>query len=64
MLLMINVTRSSPRPPVGRRTLLGLVPLVAGGLILATTAQPANAASAAAGAAQPAPECLADLLEA
>ncbi|MET7960259.1 hypothetical protein ABZ356_03830 [Micromonospora zamorensis] len=60
---MINDPPSSPRRPVGRRTLLGLAPLVAGGLILATTAQPASAASATAGAAQPAPECLADLLE-
>ncbi|NBE82695.1 hypothetical protein [Micromonospora rubida] len=58
---MINEPPSPPKNPVRRRTLVGLVPLVAGGLLLATTAQPASAATQAS-AADPAPECLADLL--
>ncbi|WP_320067435.1 hypothetical protein [Micromonospora sp. RTGN7] len=52
---MITDSPAPQKHPVRRRTLLGLVPLVAGGLIVAATAPPASAADLA-------PECLADLL--
>ncbi|WP_405102526.1 hypothetical protein [Micromonospora sp. NBC_01412] len=58
---MINEPSFPPKNPVRRRTLVGLVPLVAGGLLLAATAQPSSAATPA-DAADPAPECLADLI--
>ncbi|WKU03642.1 hypothetical protein [Micromonospora sp. HUAS LYJ1] len=45
----------APDRQVPRRTLLGLVPLAAAGLVLAAPPRPARAAT-------PAPECLADLL--
>ncbi|MBQ1072572.1 hypothetical protein KBX06_05235 [Micromonospora sp. C31] len=53
---MIFPVTPPTRPPLPRRALLGLVPLGAAALAVATMGRPARAASTAR-----APECLADL---